>query len=596
MFYIFAKHNIYGIIPQEFENIKNKEIIYILRGFMKPFYQVRQFETVRDLSDQSAEIYASRPAFEVKRGDEHFNITYKQYREDINALSTALLSYGVRDSAIAVIGNNCYEYCMTYIATICSAGVIVPIDKELHREDVHGIIKAAQPRFIFCDKEHLPKLKLSKLQDKKIICFDLTEAENGITPFADFKEEGRKLIEEGNALYRNVKQDVNKLCTLLFTSGTTGVSKGVMLCQRNFVFEVKAAMGVLKIYPEDCGISLLPLHHTFESSIILFFAPYCGAKVTFCEGFKYVLRNMKEFNPSIFVAVPMVLEIVHSRILKEINKKKNGKLMFKAGKVICKAGSKLGIDLKKIVFKEIQETFGGNMRMIICGGAPINPQIIKDFDAFGIQIVYGYGLTECAPLAIINHDRLRTTDSIGEPLPGVETKIINKDENGIGELCVKGGMVMLGYYNNPEATAEVMDSDGFFHTGDLCFADKKGHYHITGRCKNVIVTSNGKNIFPEELEYHLDSSIFIAASMIEGIKNKHGDLTVHAQIFPDIDEITEVLGREPTQEEIHEAIKSNVDSVNSVVPDYKRIRSFTIREQDFERTTAQKIKRENNKT
>lgn len=569
------------------------------RDFMvKPFYEVRDFETIRDIIDQGAELYKDRPAFEVKRGNEHYNISYIEYREDINALSTALLKYGAENAAVAAVGDNCYEYCLTYISTICSSGVIVPIDKELHQEDIYSIIKTADAKFVFCDTHHIDKIKVDKLAEKgiKIICFDLKESTENIISLKDFMAEGQALIDEGKPLYKDVKYDVNKLCTLLFTSGTTGVSKGVMLCQRNFVFEVKAAMGVLKIYPEDCGISLLPIHHTFESSIILFFAPYCGAKVTFCEGFKYVLRNMKEFNPSIFVAVPLVLEIVHGRIMKEIAKKKHGKTMFKIGKAICKAGSKFGLDFKKVFFKEIQETFGGNMRMIICGGAAIDPQIIKDFDAFGIQIVYGYGLTECAPLAVINHDRLRTTDSIGEPLPGVETKIINKDENDIGELCVKGGMVMLGYYKNPEATAEVIDKDGFFHTGDLCYIDRKGHYHITGRCKNVIVTSNGKNIYPEELEYHLDSSSFIAASMVEGIDNNHGDLTVHAQIFPAVEEIEEVLGKKPTQQEIYDAVKSNVDSVNAVLPDFKRIRSFTVRDKDFERTTAQKIKREKNKS
>ena len=353
---------------------------------------------------------------------------------------------------------------------------------------------------------------------------------------------------------------------------------------------------MLKIYPEDCGISLLPLHHTFESSIILFFAPYCGAKVTFCEGFSHVLRNMKEFNPTIFVAVPQVLEIVHKRILKAIAKKKNGAVKFKVGKALCKGASRVGIDLKHIVFKEIQETFGGHMRMIICGGAPIDPQIIKDFDAFGIQVVFGYGLTECAPLAIINHDRLRTTDSVGKPLPGVRAKIVDRDENGIGELCVKGGMVMLGYYNNPAATAEVMDSDGYFHTGDLAFVDKKGNYHLTGRIKNVIVTANGKNIYPEELEYHINADPFVAASMVEGIADEDGEIHVHAQILPDTKEIEEQKGKAPSPEELDQIIKDVVRQVNDKLPGFKRIRSFTVRTKAFVTTTTQKIKRDANQS
>ena len=304
---------------------------------------------------------------------------------------------------------------------------------------------------------------------------------------------------------------------------------------------------------------------------------------------------MKEFNPTIFVAVPLVLETVHKRILKKIKEQRHGEAKFNFGLKLCKVGNKLGLDLSKIIFKEIQDTFGGHMRMIICGGAAIDPKILDDFNTFGIQIIYGYGLTECAPLAIINHDRLRTTDSIGEPLPGVETKLINRDENGIGELCVKGGMVMLGYYNNPEATAEVVDSDGFLHTGDLVSIDKKGHYHVCGRSKNVIVTSNGKNIYPEELEYHLDGEDCIHSSLVEGVENHKGEIEVHAQILPDMEEIKQKMGKEPTDEELDGLIRSTIKRINAKVPSFKRIRSFTIRKSDFERTTAQKIKRINNK-
>ena len=290
------------------------------------------------------------------------------------------------------------------------------------------------------------------------------------------------------------------MCSLLFTSGTTGMSKGVMLCHRNFCYEVMSAMGVIKITPDDCGISMLPLHHTYESTIILFFAPYCGAKVTFCDGFKYVLKNMKEFNPSVFVAVPLLLETVHRRLMKAIKNKPHGETLFKVGKVLVKAAAKIGIDLKKVFFKEIIDTFGGNMRLIICGAAPINPQILKDFEAFGIQIIFGYGLTECAPLAIINHDKLHMAESVGVPIPGSEAKILNPDpDTGVGEICVRGGMVMLGYYNNPEETAKVIDEEGWFHTGDLGYVDKEGHYFISGRSKNVIVTSNGKISIPKSL-------------------------------------------------------------------------------------------------
>ncbi|MBQ6267369.1 MAG: AMP-binding protein [Clostridia bacterium] len=562
---------------------------------MEPFYRVREFSTVRELMEMSARLFGDRPAFEIKRGDAHFEVTYQAYLADINALSTALIDRGGPAVRAGICADNCYEYCLTYISVICAGGVVVPIDKELHTPDILGIIETAEVQLLFCDEKFLQKHGAAMPSSVQLICFRAEAPAQG-ERFDDVLAAGKRLNASGNALYQQVRHDPEALCTLLFTSGTTGTSKGVMLCQRNFVFEVKAAMGVLKIHPEDCGISLLPLHHTFESAIILFFAPYAGAKVTFCEGFTHVLRNMKEFNPTVFVAVPQVLEIVHKRILKAINKKRFGAVKFEVGKALCKGASKVNIDLKRVVFKEIQETFGGHMRLIICGGAPIDPQIIKDFDAFGIQVVFGYGLTECAPLAIINHDRLRTTDSIGQPLPGVQAKIIDKDENGVGEVCVKGDMVMLGYYRNPEATAAVMDADGFLHTGDLGFVDAKGNYHLTGRCKNVIVTSNGKNIYPEELEYHINASDVVAASMVEGVEDKNGEVRVHAQLLPDLDELEEKIGRKPTKEEVDRAMKDVVDQVNAQLPGFKHIRTFAVRSKEFVMTTTQKIKRESNKS
>ncbi|MBR6702365.1 MAG: AMP-binding protein, partial [Clostridia bacterium] len=519
-------------------------------------------------------------------------ITYREYLEELNAYCSAVLDAGLDGGSVAVCSDNRYEYAVTYVGTILAGGVIVPTDKELHDEDIRGIFDTAGVKMLFCDRKFLNKFDIGKIPDIKVICYD-DDCPEGTLAWSSFISRGRQLNKSGNELYRQVRHDPDKLCTLLFTSGTMGAQKGVMLCQRNFVFEIKAAMGVLKIYPDDCGISLLPLHHTFESSIILFFAPYCGAKVTFCDGFKYVLSNMKEFNPTIFVAVPMVLEIVHKRIMKQIAAKKNGELKFKIGALLCKGAGKVHIDLKKVFFKEIQDAFGGRMRMIICGGAPIDPQIIKDFDSFGIQVIYGYGLTECAPLAIINHDRCRTTDSIGEPLPGVDVKLENVDETGAGEICVRGGMVMLGYYKDKAATDEVIDSDGFLHTGDIGFCDEKGRYHITGRSKSVIVTSNGKNIFPEELEYLLDKDAFVQASMVEGV-GTHEDPVVTAQIFPDYEEIREYLDKEPTEKEVLAIVKKAVDAVNARVPDFKKIRRFSVRQEDFIRTTARKIKRNAN--
>ena len=304
---------------------------------------------------------------------------------------------------------------------------------------------------------------------------------------------------------------------------------------------------------------------------------------------------MKEFSPSVFVAVPLLLETVHRRLMKAIKAKPHGETLFKVGKVLVKAGKKVGLDLKNLFFKEIIDTFGGNMRLIICGAAPINPQILKDFDAIGIQIIFGYGLTECAPLAIINHDRLHLAESVGEPIPGSEAKILDPDPvTGIGEICVKGDMVMLGYYNNPEETAKVIDEEGYFHTGDLGFVDNKGHYYISGRSKNVIVTSNGKNIYPEELEYHLAEDILVGECLVLADKNKKGEDIVGARIYPNFDELKEQTGKSAedfSDRELYDIYEKTVNNVNEKLPSYKKILNFKIRRTEFNKTTTQKIKR-----
>ncbi len=563
----------------------------------KPMYPVRQIRDLKDLLNQTLELYGDRYAFEIKKSGvaETVKLTYKDYLRDINALGTALLDMGYQDKNLVILSDNRYEWCLSYMATVCGVGVIIPVDKELLFNDINDILVRAEASLIFCDKKSLAKLRSGTIpQGITVVCFDKEEDDEEALSFRKIVEAGAALVKQGDRRYMDAEIDPDKMCTLLFTSGTTGLSKGVMLCHRNFCFEVMATMSVLKIYPEDCGISLLPLHHTFECSIIVFFAPYCGAKVTFCDGFKYVLKNMKQFNPSIFVAVPLLLETVHRRILREIRKKPHGEALFKLGKTVCKIGSKVGLDFSRVFFKEIQQTFGGNMRLIICGGAPIDPQILDDFKTFGIQVLFGYGLTECAPLAIINNDRLHLTKSFGEPLPGTQAKILDPDEDGIGEICVKGGMVMLGYFQNQEATDAVIDEDGFFHTGDLGYADKDGHFYMAGRCKNVIVTANGKNIYPEELEYHLSLSPIVEEAMVYEDTDDKGLPIVKASIYPNDEEICAALGKSGISEEDREqAVKSVINEVNEKMPPFKHIRSFTVRRKEFIKSTSQKILRQN---
>lgn len=562
----------------------------------KKFYKVREFRDLKELMAQTKELYGERYAFEIKKRDKSGMqyITYNGYCDDIDALGTALISMGYKDKHIAVSANNRYEWCLTYMSVVNGVGVIVPIDKELLFPDLNGVFNISETKLLFCDKQLLSVLERDKMNPEiQIVCFDYDEDKDGILSFAKLVAKGKKLLAKGDRSFLDAKIDPDKMCTLLFTSGTTGTAKGVMLCHRNFCFEVMSAMSVLKIYPEDCGISMLPLHHTYESTIILFFAPYCGAKVTFCDGFKYVLKNMKEFSPSVFVAVPLVLETVHRRLMQRIKAKPHGEFLFKFGSKVCKVAGKFNIDLKKVFFKEIQEAFGGNMRLIICGAAPIRPEILRDFDAFGIQILFGYGLTECAPLAVMNNDKLHLAESIGLALPDTEAKIIDPDpQTGVGELCVKGKMVMLGYYKNQQATDEVLDSDGFLHTGDLAKLDEKGRFYISGRIKNVIVTENGKNIYPEELEYHLTLNSVVNEAMVYADTNAKGETIVKASIFPDDEEVRAVLGKDDyTEEDLQALFKEVVKEVNRKLPQYKHIKDFTLRRKEFLKSASKKILR-----
>ncbi len=573
------------------KNSKNE----ILAPQTKTFYKVREFNDLKELMRQTKELFGERNAFEIKKRDKSGMqyITYNEYCSDIDALGTALLSMGYKGKHLAVCANNRYEWCLSYMAVVNGVGVVVPIDKELLFPDLNGIFEKSETKLLFCDKNLLKVLERDKMDPEiQIVCFDYDEDADGILAFRKLIEKGKKLLRKGDKSYLEAEIDPDKLCSLLFTSGTTGAAKGVMLCHRNFCFEVKAAMSVLKIYPEDCGISMLPLHHTYESTIILFFAPYCGAKVTFCDGFKYVLKNMKEFSPSVFVAVPLILETVHRRLMQRIKAKPHGEFLFKFGSKVCKAAGKIGIDLRKVFFKEIQDAFGGNMRLIICGAAPIRPEILRDFDAFGIQILFGYGLTECAPLAVMNNDRLHLAESVGLALPGTQAKVVDPDpQTQVGELCVKGDMVMLGYYNNPEETAKVLDEDGFLHTGDLAKIDEKGRIYISGRIKNVIVTDNGKNIYPEELEYHLGLSDLVNEVMVYADTNAKGETLVKCSIFPDAEALAEIGKENCSDEELNEIFSGVIKEVNAKLPQYKHIRGFQLRKTAFLKSASQKILR-----
>ena len=401
-------------------------------------------------------------------------------------------------------------------------------------------------------------------------------------------EKGQKLLDDGDRRFLDAQIIRDVMSILLFTSGTTGVSKGVMLSHGNIAEDLMAAPTMLKVYETDIFFSVLPVHHTYECTCGFLMPLYKGAAIAYCEGLKYITKNLAEIKPTLFLGVPALFEKLYKKIWKNVRKQGKEKLLKKVIKINNKT-KKIGINLGKIFFKDILAVFGGRMRMMICGGAAINPDVLNGIRDFGINAVQGYGLTECAPLAALNPDTAPVASSIGIEFPGIEVTIMDKDDDGIGEICVKGPNVMLGYYNMPELTDETI-VDGWFHTGDMGYKDKDGYVYITGRKKNVIITKNGENVFPEEVEYLLNLSPVVLESMVfeEESENKD-DMRIAASIVADMESIEEFYGKDLTDEQIDKLIWEVVDKYNDENPMYKKIRRVSIRRTELKKNTSNKI-------
>ncbi len=562
----------------------------------RPLYKVREFKTFRELLSQSMAIYGKNPAFKVKnKVGQILDVSYNQFHDEVYSLGTALLSLGLKDCKIAVAGANSYKWCLSYMAVVCGAGVVVPTDKEIPFADVKSILEVSEAKAIIFDTKFGKKLfehrdELPK--DMIFISMDIPEDDGDVLSLDRLVVKGERLIGDGYVDYINSVPDPDKLAVLLFTSGTTGMSKAVMLSARNICSDIKSIMSIVKINKGERIMSLLPIHHTYECTVTFLCCIYGGVSICFCEGLRYITKNLQEYKPNILIVVPLVIEKFYNRIQKALNKEKGAKLKVGVAGAICKAAKKFKIDASDLFFSEIKNAFGGEIRLIISGAAAIEPKIVEDMNKFGIQTFQGYGLTECSPIVICNSDKESKAASIGKPIPEVEAKLVNCDENGIGELCLKGPMIMLGYYKNEEATNAVFDYDGWFHTGDLARVDSDGFYYICGRSKNVIVTRNGKNVYPEELEALLMKEAAVKECMVVGTDNGKDDTVVTARIFPDSQAIGELYsGKKIGEAEINEAVNEAVRRVNDQVVQYKAIKKTEIMEKEFAKTTTSKIKR-----
>lgn len=560
------------------------------------YYETRQVNNFKEVLESSARLFPARPAFKIREKDGNIvEMKYPKVLQLVNQLGTALCSLGLKAKKIAIMGINSHKWCISYFGITNGTGVVVPVDKELMAEDVLNILNVSESKAIFVDKKSYEKLSAVKDQLPQDFLFIGLDEIEGIRTFDELLKLGEELLEKGDKTFVDAEVDSDGLSSLLFTSGTTGMAKGVMLSQRNIVEDIMSVKKVVKITPDDTILSVLPLHHTYESSLCFVQLMYTGGCYCFCEGLRYIMRDMQDYQPTIFVTVPLMLEKMHAKVLKKIHEKKVGKFALTLGNLM--QDSFMSGAMEKI-FAEVKKTFGGKLRLIIVGAAALKPEVVTDFKTFGIPTYIGYGLTECAPLVIGNNDYLMLPDSVGVPLPGVEAKIHDPDDNGVGEIWVKGPMVMLGYYNDEKATKAVLTEDGWFKTGDMGTVDENNCYRIVGRCKNVIVTKNGKNIYPEEVEYHLNNHPFVSESIVFGADADEAEegTQVVAKIFPDIQAITAKLKDKnpPSKEELRAIIGDVIKDVNKKLPKYKNIKDFDIREIEFVKTTTAKIKRQAN--
>lgn len=559
---------------------------------------INQFEKITDLKDmlkKSGEKFGDRPAYIYKTDVEgKFRvITHREVREDIDGLGTALIDLGLKDKRIAVISENRYEWGIAYLAAVCGTGVVVPLDKSLPDNEIESLINRSEVEAIFYSNKYDDVMnRLNEEGSTKIkyfISMDLEEKQGNVYSQKELVKKGKKLLEDGNREFLDATIDNEKMGIMLFTSGTTAQSKAVMLSHKNIVSNLMDIAAVIKIDENDTFLSFLPMHHTFECTVAFLHAMYKGAATAFCEGIKHIADNIKEYRITAMISVPILYENMYKRLMKAIEKQ--GKMeKVQKGIKITQFLLKFGIDIRRKVFKDIHNNFGGKLRLFVAGGAALDPEAEKGFNQLGIRMLQGYGLTETSPVIAAEDDKYTRLGSIGKAFPSLEVKLADVNEEGIGELMVKGPTTMLGYYNNEEATKETIEPDGWLHTGDLARIDKDGFIFISGRKKFVIVLKNGKNIYPEELETLVNKIEGVKESFVYGLPEEDGDYKICAKLQYDRDIMRQIYNV-GTEEEVKDVLLKEIKKINKTMPPYKYIRDIMVTEEDFIKTTTQKIKR-----
>lgn len=554
-------------------------------------YQKTEFKDIREAIQHAIKKYSDCIAFTLKQKDgknvTYTDITYKQLGNEIDSLGTGLIKLGLKDKKIAIIGPNSYEWVLSYIAILFGVGVVVPLDKGLPPQEIEdSIIRSGADCIIFDEKytETINDIKSKSTTNiKQFICMQENEIYDTIQ---NVKKIGEKELKKGNRAFVDATIDAEKASVILFTSGTTSLSKAVMLSHKNIVSDMNSMNAAEKLYNTDTNLVLLPFHHTFGSTGILLMLNN-GVRNVFCDGLRHIQDNMKEYKVSVFVCVPLLLEAMHKKIKAQIKKLGKEKTVQKA-KTISNVLLKLGIDVRKKLFKEILEQLGGNMRFVVSGAAAIDKEVAIDFNSWGILTIQGYGLTETSPVLCAENAKFIKPGSVGVPLPDMEVKIDEPNEDGIGEIIAKGPNVMQGYYNNEEATKQAL-VNGWYHTGDLGYIDKQGYLFITGRKKNVIVLKNGKNIFPEEIEVLISNLPYVAECIVFGYP-KDDDYVLSTKIVYDENYVKSNF-KDITQEAFEEKVWNDIKNINSTVPKYKHVKKFILTKEPMIKTTTAKIKK-----
>lgn len=550
-----------------------------------------RFSSMHDVMRFVSDTYGDGILYKYFEEKDLKELSFRDYYKLFMNFGTGLNAHGLMGKRFAIVGESRPEWMCAYLAVVAGGGCIVPLDKELMPEQICSFIDyACCDGVIYTDSLYHkvesanPSVVFINLDDNPV------SGENGYT-FRRLCADGEAEYESGNRIFADCRPDISSLASIVFTSGTTGTSKGVMLSHNNILSAVHASVNEVDFYPGETDISVLPLHHTYECICGNISAMVCGVTICFNNSLKYFVKNLGIFKPTGLVLVPLFVNTLYKRITDEINKK-NKQTTLSVGMFVTGAARKVGLDLRRRMFKEIIDSLGGNVKKIVCGGAAMNPDVIKWFDSIGIKIEQGYGITECAPLVSVNPSATHKPGSVGKPVLDSSVKIIIENDYGVsyeaepgetGEICVKGPHVMMGYYNAPEETKAAFTGDGYFRTGDYGYLDKDGYIFINGRKKNVIVLQSGKNVYPEEIEEYLDNIDIIKECAVIGRENGD-DVVLTAVIFPDYSRFE---GK--TEEEISAAVKDSIMEVNRRLPIFKQIRGIEIKRAEFEKTTTKKI-------